>query len=123
MSKQRIKELSIIDNIERQLHQLALTCERENMVKSLIDQVQFLGQLYFAENKNINIKDSDYQKATAKRILFTLEGGRKLSSYDIGEEIYPYIKHFKGMGLRGIKSEKRYVSKAKKSVTYYFLER
>lgn len=122
MNRNRMKELSLIDSIERQLHQLALMSDKENMVKSLIDQVQFLGQLYFAQPKNINIRDSDYQKATAKRILFTLESGRQVSSHDIGEEIYPYIKHMRAMGMKGIKSEKRYLSKAKKSITYYYLE-
>lgn len=119
----RTKELALIDSIERQLHKLSETSPYENMVKSLISQVQFLGQTYFVKKSETYIKDTDQMRAMAGRIVFLLESGRKLSSFDIGEEILPYIRRLKENGMTGIKSERKYLSKAKRILTYYYLEK
>lgn len=118
----RTQELQLIDSIERQLMKLSETCCHVNMVRSLIEQVNFLGQQYFFKEGERHIDTAHYREVAA-RIIFYLEAGKKISSFDIGEEIYPYIRRFRDNGMKNIKSEKKYVSKAKQTFTYYYIDK
>lgn len=118
----RMQELQLIDSIERQLMKLAETCCHVNSVRSLIEQVAFLGQQYFETTEKKPV-DSLAHRELAGRILFNIEQGKKLSTFEIGEDIYPYIRRFRDNGMKNIRSEKKYVSKAKQTFTYYYLEK
>jgi hypothetical protein len=119
----RMEELVILDRIERDLEKLLKITDRENMVKSLQNQVRFFADSFFVPKFKDMKPDTDEGRMIASRIVFELEGGRKISTHEIGQEIYPYIRHLIANGMKGIMSEKKYVSKAKKTYTYYFLKR
>lgn len=114
----RVKELAILDSVERQLMQLAEISG--NDVQNLIEQVRFQASLYFLTDEATKNAEVD---ATMRMVLARLQRGERLSSYEIGKHIYPYIRLLRERGCKGIAVEKKYIAKAKRTFTFYYLEK